>query len=124
MQACKITKNCVSSVDQRKFWYVTSKKEMADAAAADPEIGKQDVVFVDRENTLDSTSGVRGTQSFYHVRGESKAAQEGVYNLHTSEIPCACDVCLDGKFNECEYLRERGNVKSFSLRKKKDSTGH
>ena len=84
----------------------------------DIHIDESEVVFVDRSTKLD-TGRVKGTQSFFHVRGEGRTVngEEQGYPLHTCAMACACPVCLQGGFRDCEYLKERGNVKSFVLRK-------
>ena len=89
-----------------------SSEEMLNAAQEDPRIAADEIVFVDRDTKLD-TNTVHGTQTFYHVRGEAKIAGDGErYSLHSSTIPCACDLCLKGGFRRCGYLAKQGNVRS------------
>ena len=117
-----ILKKRISTVDERTFWLATSNPEKMNEILEDEYIDEEEVVYVNRdpEEKID-TSTVKGTQGFFHVRGEGRVEygeQQG-YPLHTSTMACACEVCLDGRFRECPYLRERGNVKSFLLRKQK-----
>ena len=113
----EITKKMVSTVDRRTFWYVTSSKEVMEEAVANWGVKSEEIVFINRDNKLD-TATVNQTQSFFHVRGMSR--REGGaerYTLVSSTIACACDLCLNGCFDNCGYLADRGNVKRHSLRK-------
>ena len=118
----EITKKLVSTVDKRTFWFATSHPGTLMEIRGCENIDEEEVVFVNRneDDKLD-TGTVKGTQGFFHVRGEGRTCNGGEegYPLHTSTIACACDVCLDGRFRDCVYLRNRGNVKTFVLRKKK-----
>ena len=114
-----ITKKHTCTVDERRFWFVTSDENEYRDLVLDPAVANDEIVFVDRNNILDANGRVEGTLKIFHVRSENNILEgSDTYPLHSSTMPCACDDCLSGLFRECKYLSEHGNVKTHKLRKK------
>ena len=107
------------TVDERRFWYVTSDKSEYRSLMLDPTVKNEEIIFVNRDNILDCKGRVEGTQKLFHARSDCNIPDNSLsYPLHVSNMACACDDCLKGLFRECRYLSEHGNVKTHQLRKK------
>ena len=112
-----VEKDLVNTVNCRKFYFVTSSMDIWTDALVCGNSGA-DMVWVERDwipDMLDASKAVEGTQQYFHYRGCSSAQSRVVgdcvktcYPLYTSRIPCGCDLCLDGSFLGCPFLRERG----------------
>ena len=118
-----ITRKHISTVDDRNFWFATSNILSLKEAQEHPDIDENDVLYVNRGTKLDAVRAITGTQKIFHVRGEARVedGKNNGYPVHTSTMPCACPVCLKGNFMSCKYLKDRGNVKRFVLRKVKEN---
>ena len=93
----------------------------------------EDIVWVEREkkeNMYDATKPIPGTKSYFQFRGTggceeviAKGKKRIAYPVYTSHIPCACDVCLAGGFDHCQYLEKRGGVTKHLMEEKKGGEG-
>ena len=128
-------KDNTSTINRRKFYLVTSCENVW-IDALERGVDEKDMVWVERENSrllLDATKRLEGTTKYFHFRGSDESVQRSVrlrekqnvggrdvmrmvnkdvvcYPVFTSRIPCGCDLCLCGNFQDCVYLEKRGGV--------------
>ena len=59
----------------------------------------------------------------FQIRGKSESMgvrdKNGneIYEIVASERVCSCSICLDGEWERCKYLKERGGDKDSSYKK-------
>ena len=69
--------------------------------------GHKHIIFTDREDIPDMRA-IPATLKLYQIEGQKNAMPSGKYQLHTSELPCACSNCRNHEpIDLCIYKNER-----------------
>lgn len=121
-----ITKMIATSyINERTVYYVTSSEEEFQELSFGGDIDSKFLVYVERDaSKRDDSNVVQGTNSSFQFRGKAESSGKkdrmgnDVYDLISSKKVCACDICLEGKSDQCNYLKRHGGIQLHRLRKK------
>ena len=67
---------------------------------------------------ISDTKPIPGTQNVYQVMAEKNVRDDGEFNLHTAQLQCPCNQCIQdpSKFDFCDYKNKRRELKTVILK--------